>query len=115
MGEIKGPEYYRQLYSVDAVHYADEILQILTDLKPPALHVLHGKNTDRCDHLGTKNDSKVHAWTHNAAYILCCICKHQKVTWPSGEVMVGDKSHFWRLQWDIHRGSHIHRHRGVQN
>jgi len=63
MGEIKGPEYYRQLYGVDAVHYADEILQVLTDLKPPALHVLHGKNTDRCDRLAIKTDSKVHAWT----------------------------------------------------
>ena len=48
MGEIKGPEYYRQLYSVDAVHYADEILPVLEGLKAPALHVLHGNNTDRC-------------------------------------------------------------------
>ena len=48
MGEIKGLEYYRQLYSVDAVHYADEILPVLEGLKAPALHVLHGQNTDRC-------------------------------------------------------------------
>ena len=51
MGEIKGPEFYKQLYSVDAVYYADEILSVLTDLKPPALHVLHGQNTDRCHSL----------------------------------------------------------------
>ena len=48
MGEIKGPEFYRQLYSVDAVHYADEILPVLKALEPPALHVLHGQSTDRC-------------------------------------------------------------------
>ncbi len=48
MGEIKGPEFYRQLYSVDAVHYADELLAVLKGLKPPALHLLHGQNTDRC-------------------------------------------------------------------
>ena len=115
MGEIKGPEFYRQLYSVDAVHYADEILAVLTALKPPALHVLHGKNTDRCDHLDIEIDSKTHAWKHNAAYMLCCTCKRQTATWPSRAVMIGNKSHFWCLQWDIHRRSHIHGHRGVQN
>ncbi|CAL5223649.1 g6193 [Coccomyxa viridis] len=46
MGEIKGPDFYRQLYSVDAVHYADELLAVLKGLKPPALHLLHGQNTD---------------------------------------------------------------------
>ena len=47
MGEIKGPDFYRQLYSVDAVHYVDELLSVLTELRPPALHVLYGTNTDR--------------------------------------------------------------------
>ncbi len=47
MGEIKGPDFYRKLYSVDAVHYADEIASVLKGLQPPALHVLHGRNTDR--------------------------------------------------------------------
>lgn len=49
MGEIKGPKFYQQLYSVDAVHYADELASVLKSLRPPALHMLHGKNTDRLE------------------------------------------------------------------
>ena len=49
MGEIKGPDFYQQLYSVDAVHYADELASVLKSLRSPALHMLHGKNTDRLD------------------------------------------------------------------
>ena len=49
MGEIKGPDFYKQLYSVDVVHYADELASVLKSLRPPALHILHGKNTDRSD------------------------------------------------------------------
>ncbi|BDA48705.1 Xaa-Pro dipeptidase [Coccomyxa sp. Obi] len=46
MGEIKGPEYYRTHYSVDAVFYTDEIAQRLAALDPPQLHVLSGVNSD---------------------------------------------------------------------
>ena len=34
MGDIKGPEFYQQLYSVDAVHYADELASVLKSLQP---------------------------------------------------------------------------------
>lgn len=47
MGEIKGPEHYMERYSVDAVYYADEIADKLQQLKPPALHLLSGVNSDR--------------------------------------------------------------------
>ncbi len=47
MGEIKGPEYYRTHYSVDAVFYTDEMAQCLAALDAPQLHVLSGVNSDR--------------------------------------------------------------------
>ncbi|CAL8463429.1 g2963 [Coccomyxa elongata] len=46
MGEIKGPEYYRTHYSVDAVFYTDEMAQRLAALEAPQLHVLSGVNSD---------------------------------------------------------------------
>ena len=49
MGEIKGPEHYTARYSVDAVHYADEVADTLRQLKPPALHLLSGINSDRSE------------------------------------------------------------------
>ena len=47
MGEIKGPEYYRQQYCVDAVFYTDEMPDRLAALDPPQLHLLSGINSDR--------------------------------------------------------------------
>lgn len=48
MGEILGPEHNRLRYSVDAVHYTDEMAEVLRALKAPALHLLSGVNSDRC-------------------------------------------------------------------
>lgn len=47
MGEIKGPDYYRKHYSVDAVFYTDEMSVRLAALNAPQLHLLSGVNSDR--------------------------------------------------------------------
>jgi hypothetical protein len=47
MGEIKGPECYRQQYCVDAVFYTDEMKDRLAALKAPQIHLLSGINSDR--------------------------------------------------------------------
>ncbi|KAK9917777.1 hypothetical protein WJX75_008067 [Coccomyxa subellipsoidea] len=46
MGEIKGPECYRQQYCVDAVFYTDEMKDRLAALKAPQIHLLSGINSD---------------------------------------------------------------------
>ncbi|EFJ47271.1 hypothetical protein VOLCADRAFT_61655, partial [Volvox carteri f. nagariensis] len=46
MGRLKGPDEFKAKYGVDAVHYVDEMSEVLRGLAPPCLHVLHGVNTD---------------------------------------------------------------------
>ncbi|KAL3139068.1 hypothetical protein ABBQ32_005865 [Trebouxia sp. C0010 RCD-2024] len=47
MGPIKGLDDYKAIYAVDEVHYADDMERVLSELKPVALHLLCGTNTDR--------------------------------------------------------------------
>ncbi len=47
MGHIHGPEHMKERYAVDNVYYSEDIAAKLTELKPPALHVLSGINSDR--------------------------------------------------------------------
>ncbi|PNW81055.1 hypothetical protein CHLRE_07g342920v5 [Chlamydomonas reinhardtii] len=46
MGKLKSLEEWRAKYGVDAVHWVDEMADVIRGLQPPCLHVLHGKNTD---------------------------------------------------------------------
>ncbi|GLC34339.1 hypothetical protein PLESTB_000740100 [Pleodorina starrii] len=46
MGRLKGPEEFKAKYGVDAVHYVDEMPDVIRGMAPPCLHVLHGVNTD---------------------------------------------------------------------
>ncbi|GFR50246.1 hypothetical protein Agub_g12432, partial [Astrephomene gubernaculifera] len=47
MGRLKSPEEYRIKYGVDAVHYLDEMVEVIRGMGPPScLHVLRGRNTD---------------------------------------------------------------------
>lgn len=47
MGHIHGPEHMRERYAVDDVFYTEQMPDKLAELDPPALHVLHGVNSDR--------------------------------------------------------------------
>ena len=47
MGHIHGPEQKKERYAVDHVFYTEEMPHKLAELDPPALHVLHGINSDR--------------------------------------------------------------------
>lgn len=47
MGHIATPEELQAQYAVDAVHYVDEMADVLAALSPPCLHLLCGVNTDR--------------------------------------------------------------------
>ena len=62
MGKLKSLEEWRAKYGVDAVHWVDEMADVIRGLQPPCLHVLHGKNTDRC------------------ARVCVCACVKQKQT-----------------------------------
>ncbi|XP_015667571.1 xaa-Pro dipeptidase [Protobothrops mucrosquamatus] len=46
MGKIHPPEYYKEKYSVNEVHYTDEIASVLASKNPPVLLTLRGVNTD---------------------------------------------------------------------
>lgn len=46
MGRLLSEEDFRHLYSVDEVHFADKIAQVLKDKKPSQLMTLHGLNSD---------------------------------------------------------------------
>lgn len=46
MGRIHSPSDFQQLYEVDEVRYVDELATVLSSLKPNALYLLHGKNSD---------------------------------------------------------------------
>jgi Xaa-Pro dipeptidase len=46
MGHIQPPEHFREHYAVDDVRYADEIAAVLGGVKPAALLLLEGVNTD---------------------------------------------------------------------
>lgn len=46
MGRIQPLEHFLERYAVDEVRYADEIASALSGLKPEALLLLHGKNSD---------------------------------------------------------------------
>ncbi|KAK9815595.1 hypothetical protein WJX72_006529 [[Myrmecia] bisecta] len=46
MGQIPGPDAMRTKYGVSEVHYVDEMASVLQQLKPAALHVLNGVNSD---------------------------------------------------------------------
>ena len=48
MGPLRGPTDYQQMLGVDEVHYIDEIVDWLKKSGTPCLHVLDGKNSDRC-------------------------------------------------------------------
>eukprot|EP00873_Tetraselmis_striata_P011670 jgi/Tetstr1/431934/TSEL_021422.t2 len=49
MGAIDSPEFNRDKYGVDEVHYVDEMAAVLRAAEPPCLHTLAGTNTDRQD------------------------------------------------------------------
>ena len=54
MGEIQGPEHYRQRYSVDAVCTMQTRLpRRCGSSNPPALHLLSGINSDRCSEISS--------------------------------------------------------------
>uniref|UniRef100_T1L1E1 Peptidase M24 domain-containing protein n=2 Tax=Tetranychus urticae TaxID=32264 RepID=T1L1E1_TETUR len=46
MGKLKTPEDLKARYGVDQVHYVDTIKQVLANLKPDCLLILHGTNSD---------------------------------------------------------------------
>ncbi|XP_030060295.1 xaa-Pro dipeptidase [Microcaecilia unicolor] len=46
MGKIHPPEYFKETYAVDEVHYTDQIAPVLTSKKPSVLYTLRGVNTD---------------------------------------------------------------------
>jgi len=46
MGELKTPEYFKTRYGVDRVHYTDEIVTILNQLRPSSLLIMDGVNSD---------------------------------------------------------------------
>jgi len=46
MGAIDSPEFNRDKYGVDEVHYVDEMAAVLRAAEPPCLHTLAGTNTD---------------------------------------------------------------------
>lgn len=46
MGPIDTPEFTKEKYAVDEVHYVDELASVLKAAAPPCLHTLAGKNTD---------------------------------------------------------------------
>ncbi|XP_010211818.1 PREDICTED: uncharacterized protein LOC104566704 [Tinamus guttatus] len=46
MGKIHPPEYFKEKYAVDEVHYVTEIASILASKKPSTLLTLRGVNTD---------------------------------------------------------------------
>ncbi|KAL3130945.1 hypothetical protein ABBQ38_000268 [Trebouxia sp. C0009 RCD-2024] len=46
MGPIKGLDDYKAKYAVDEVHYTEDMERVLSELKPAALHLLCGTNTD---------------------------------------------------------------------
>lgn len=48
MGPVRNLTYYLQKYGVDEVHYVDEMATVLKQMAPPALHMLHGRDSDRC-------------------------------------------------------------------
>ncbi|KFM24391.1 Xaa-Pro dipeptidase [Auxenochlorella protothecoides] len=46
MGPVRNLTYYLQKYGVDEVHYVDEMATVLKQMAPPALHMLHGRDSD---------------------------------------------------------------------
>nr|XP_033797154.1 xaa-Pro dipeptidase [Geotrypetes seraphini] len=46
MGTIHPPEYFKEKYALDEVHYTDQIVPVLTSKKPSLLYTLRGVNTD---------------------------------------------------------------------
>ncbi|KAL6769149.1 hypothetical protein ACKKBF_B17655 [Auxenochlorella protothecoides x Auxenochlorella symbiontica] len=46
MGPVRNLTYYLQKYGVDEVHYVDEMAMVLKQMAPPALHMLHGRDSD---------------------------------------------------------------------
>ncbi|XP_020653507.3 xaa-Pro dipeptidase [Pogona vitticeps] len=46
MGKIHPPEYFKQKYAVNEVHYTDELSQVLASKNPSLLLTLRGVNTD---------------------------------------------------------------------
>ncbi|XP_057291704.1 xaa-Pro dipeptidase-like [Hydractinia symbiolongicarpus] len=50
MGKIHPCEHFKELYSVDEVHYTHQIASKLEKLKPKSLLTLHGLNTDSGNH-----------------------------------------------------------------
>ncbi|KAL5252365.1 hypothetical protein ACHWQZ_G015214 [Mnemiopsis leidyi] len=50
MGELKTPEYFKKRYGVDRVNYTDEMVTILSQLRPSALLIMDGVNSDSKSH-----------------------------------------------------------------
>jgi hypothetical protein len=47
---LKTPEFFKTRYGVDRVHYTDEIVTILNQLRPSALLIMNGVNSDSKSH-----------------------------------------------------------------
>jgi len=46
MGKIQPPAYFRDMYEVDEVHFVDEIVRTLHELKAQTIHFIQGTDTD---------------------------------------------------------------------
>ena len=44
---VQGLDDYQAKYAVNEVHYTEDMGRVLSELKPVALHLLCGTNTDR--------------------------------------------------------------------
>lgn len=55
MGPLLSPRDYRSIYAVDAVHYVEDMASVLESLNPSCLHVMEGKNPDRCSPISFKS------------------------------------------------------------
>ena len=47
---LKTPEYFKKRYGVDRVNYTDEMVPILNQLRPSALLIMNGVNSDSKSH-----------------------------------------------------------------